>query len=134
MKRRLFFGAMVLVTAWSLWAVALTKKPAAPPHPSAHAMPTHAAAVHPVVRAAPAASAIAPAAAGVPTAHPTINPAPQHAAGAEEKSARDEKKGEEAEEEAPRPVNWTDFGTETPPYLAMATGLAIRFLRILPVR
>jgi F-type H+-transporting ATPase subunit b len=38
---------------------------------------------------------------------------------------KNEAKNEEAEAEEPKPINWTTFGGETPPYLAMVINFAI---------
>jgi F0F1-type ATP synthase membrane subunit b/b' len=73
--RRFALGAMVLVTAWSVWAWA---QPAKPKNPM------------------------------------------------EEKSAvAHEGAGEAAEGEGPPPMNWTEFGAETPPFLAMLINFGI---------
>jgi F-type H+-transporting ATPase subunit b len=88
-KRRLVLAAMVLVTAWSLWAFAQ----------GGHEK-----------HAAGAGGAV-PALAG------TTHPPPKGTGEAKDPPA--------AESEEPAPLNWTEFGKETPPYIAMVINFGI---------
>jgi len=95
--RRLALLTMVLVTAWSLWAWAQPM----PVPPAAHPPPMPG----------------------------TMAPRPPHRApprptGAVE--ANEEGKSPEAEEsEAPAPMNWTEFGGRTPPFVAMLINFGV---------
>ena len=117
MKRRLVLAVMVLVTAWSLWAVAQPNGPrpmplVQPPRPgfgpTGQPMPPRG------LRPSPAATATGPTLEGV-------DPAEEAKAKAAERAAEEEK-----EENAPPPdINWVDFGRDTPPYLAMLINFGI---------
>jgi len=101
-KRRLVLLAMTLVTAWSLWAWAQEgtrpglRTTRPPSPPAAHAQHAQEGAAH---------------ADGTSAAPPE----------------RGRKLGgaEREESEGPKPLNWTEFGTDTPPYLAMVINFAI---------
>jgi F-type H+-transporting ATPase subunit b len=124
-KRRLVLLAMTLVTAWSLWAFAQTKHAGAPSGPAAGP-----GAVHAGPPAGPAAGHAAP-----PTGRPAPpgarpNPAGPAGGRAPEPAARASEHGEgeataQEESEEPAAINWTDFGKETPPYLAMIINFGI---------
>jgi F0F1-type ATP synthase membrane subunit b/b' len=59
-----------------------------------------------------------------PIARPKPRPSPAlHPAVKEEAKAGEH--AEEAESEEPKPFNWTDFGQETPPYIAMLINFGI---------
>jgi F-type H+-transporting ATPase subunit b len=96
-KRRLVLLAMTLVTAWSVWALA---QPGRAAHPGHHA---------PETTAAP------------PAAH-EAHPAPAAAHEAAHEAHPAEPAGEH---EGPATINWTQFGGETPPYIAMLINFAI---------
>jgi F0F1-type ATP synthase membrane subunit b/b' len=55
---------------------------------------------------------------------PTVLAPKRPAAGASEK-AEGARKAETVESEEPKPFNWTDFGEETPPYIAMLINFGI---------
>lgn len=99
-KRRAVLAVMMLVSAWSMWAFAQGRpqhRPSKPPGVSgAHAGP----------RPAP----------------PSGIRVPPPAASAE---AKGEAVHEEAEHEGPAPMNWTEFGQSTPPYVAMLINFGI---------
>jgi F-type H+-transporting ATPase subunit b len=88
---------MVLVSIWSVWAFA-QGHPHRPRHP-------------PVTSSPPPG--------GHRPAPPTRPPPPKDAREVRHEQAVD------AEEERPAPINWTEFGTETPPFLAMVINFGI---------
>lgn len=90
LARRAAFLAMLLVTAWSLWALGQPKKQPLPPGMK-----------------------LAPALAGAHPTKPRAAEAPEPA----------EKKEEESDE--PAAFNLTEFGGETPPYVAMLINFGI---------
>jgi F-type H+-transporting ATPase subunit b len=95
-KRRIVLAVMVLVSAWSFWAFAQTRPHRpAPPPGISGARP----------RPAPPSGVARP---GGPTAE-----------------GKEEGKHEEAEHDAPAPMNFTEFGKETPPYIAMLINFGI---------
>jgi F-type H+-transporting ATPase subunit b len=95
---------MVLVTAWSVWAFAQTRRgrpmPPAPP---------------PGVGTTPAPRAATPF--PLRGAHPPPPPAPPSRTG--------EERGENGEHEGPAPFNFSDWGSKTPPFLAMLINFGI---------
>jgi F-type H+-transporting ATPase subunit b len=94
-------SAMALVTVWSIWAWAQPQPP--PPRPGMPAM---------IGSGAPK-----------PAHHP-LRPAPAHGAAPEESKDAAEA-GEASEAEGPAPMNWTEFGGRTPPYVAMLINFAV---------
>jgi F0F1-type ATP synthase membrane subunit b/b' len=88
--RRVAFAAMMVVTAWSVWAFAQRPNHRPPPSPAGHARPS---------------------------------PPPRLPLGALHSPHKEG--AEEAESDRPPPINWTEFGTETPPYLAMVINFGI---------
>jgi F-type H+-transporting ATPase subunit b len=123
-KQRLVLAAMVVVTAWSLWAFGQAKRPTSQPtgviSPARSAALAHTAA--PTQAAAPAVA--------LPQATPSVKPP---AAKPEAKAEGNEAKGggnsdareEEAESEELPAFNLTEFGTKTPPYVAMLINFGI---------
>jgi F-type H+-transporting ATPase subunit b len=99
---------MLLVTLWGIVAMAQQHRP--PPHPP----PPHR--VHTAHPAAPAAAPAPP-----PPAH--AHPAPP--AAAPEAHEQEEAKPESAEGEGPAPINWFDFHSTTPPFIAMLINFGI---------
>lgn len=120
MKRRLVLAAMVLVTAWSLWAMAQPGNrppvPGGPMPPRPMLGPTGNQFLAPPrgPRPQPAATATNPTLEGA-------NPEEEARAKAAEKAAEEEKE----ENAPPADVNWVDFGRDTPPYLAMLINFGI---------
>jgi F0F1-type ATP synthase membrane subunit b/b' len=123
-KRNLFLLAMVLVTAWSLWAVAqpTTIRPMPggrgdPGGPRPMLAPGGNPTLPPAfrgLRPQPAATAKGPTVEG--------NDSEAEArAKAAEKRAEDEKE----ENAPPADINWVDFGRDTPPYVAMLINFGI---------
>jgi len=107
LRRALFLLAMALVTAWSVWAFAQVR----------HRRPG------PGVRPAP--PVMAGSATPAPGRQPGVRPpppAPPQASAHEEEGAAG---GPEAEGEGPAPINWTEFGTSTPPFIAMVVNFGI---------
>jgi F-type H+-transporting ATPase subunit b len=104
-KGRIFLAAMVLVTGWSVWAFAQGRRgrPAPPAPPPG------------VGAAAPAARPGAP----FRGAHPAPPPPP---AG---RLAGENGENGGAEREGPEPFNFGDWGTKTPPFLAMLINFGI---------
>jgi F0F1-type ATP synthase membrane subunit b/b' len=95
--RRAALSAMVLVTAWSVWAWA---QPApAPARPGAPAM----------------------VGSGAPKPRRPAHAAAPRAA----EEGKQEAEGEEAEGEGPAPMNWTEFGSKTPPFVAMLINFGV---------
>jgi F-type H+-transporting ATPase subunit b len=97
--RRVALSAMALVTAWSIWAWAQPK----PPPPMRPGMPAM------IASGAPK-----------PPHHP-VRPPPAHGAGHDESAEAPEA----GEAEGPAPMNWTEFGGRTPPYVAMLINFAV---------
>jgi len=102
-------AVMTLVTAWSLWAWAQNANQANPNPPHDH-MHMHGAA----------------SAQGAASGMPGHMHAPAHAASAHPAAAAEESApAEEPESETPGAINWTDFGTKNPPFIAMIINFAI---------
>lgn len=122
MKRRLIFAAMCLVTAWSLWAFAQTQAPKRPPahHAPAGAVPAPG---QPGARPVPPPRPMPPLGATPPPA-PSPRVAPPKPPEPPKAEPRAEAK-EEPESEEPGAFNLTEFGGETPPYLAMVINFGI---------
>ncbi len=133
MKRRLVLAAMVLVTAWSLWAFAQGR----PTPPSPRATPPGAAGAAPPRVVPP--NGLPPMGNGqLPPellqrlrgmTPPPAPPKPPTGFRAEGEFGKDtaEKAAEEAKEEnaPPADINWVDFGRDTPPYLAMVINFGL---------
>jgi F-type H+-transporting ATPase subunit b len=132
-KRRIVLGVMVLVTAWSLWAMAQTGAGGPRPTPARPMAPMGA--PPPGMRGQgqpmPGGGQLPPALlqrlqgmtppAAPPKPGPTVRPE-----GAAEVSAAEKAAEEEKEENAPpADINWVDFGRDTPPYLAMVINFGI---------
>lgn len=107
--RGVALAVMTLVTAWSLWAWAQNNGSGSAPHDPMH---MHGAAPGMASAGAPGHMHLPPHA---PSAHPAA-----HAASAEETAP-----AEEPESETPGPINWTDFGSKNPPFIAMIINFAI---------
>jgi F-type H+-transporting ATPase subunit b len=107
--RLLALTSMTLVTAWSVWAWA---QAGAAPLPMERGPHTHGAGSAQAGVPAHAASAHAAAAAA-------------HAAPAHGAAAAPEAVPEEPESETPGPINWTEFGSKTPPFAATLINFAI---------
>jgi F-type H+-transporting ATPase subunit b len=127
-KRRIVLAVMVLVTAWSLWAMAQTGAggprpvPARPVGPNGPTGPRPMAPMGLGQPGAPPAFAPRPAPTVPGQTGPTVRPEGATEANAAEKAA------EEAKEESapPADVNWVDFGRDNnPPYLAMVINFGI---------
>lgn len=101
LKGRIVLAVMVLVSAWSVWAFAQHRpqRPAPPPGMGRGGL-------HGPRPGGP--SGIRP-------------PPPPSPAGRTEAAEN----GGEAEHEGPAAINWTDFGSETPPYAAMLVNFGI---------
>lgn len=95
--RRVAFAVMVFVTAWSVWAFAQRPNPRPPTGPG---LSNH----------------------GGHRPAPPPRP-PLGAARAAHEAIVEGMPG--SEEERPRPINWTSFGGNTPPYLAMVINFGI---------
>ena len=95
--RRVAFAVMVVVTAWSVWAFAQ--------RPFHHTRPGSDLSRHGGHRPAPPPRLPLGAAHAAREAHEADLPG--------------------SEEERPRPINWTSFGGNTPPYLAMVINFGI---------
>jgi F-type H+-transporting ATPase subunit b len=104
--RWVLLATMTVLTAWPVWAWATQQHPLAPAAASHEPRPGNARPEH-------AASA----------KHETTRPAAEHAAA--EKSDKAEKAEGAEENEAPAPMNWTQFGGATPPFLAMLINFGI---------
>jgi F0F1-type ATP synthase membrane subunit b/b' len=107
-RRRLLVGLLLVsLTGWSAWALAekphvpRLPKPPPPPPPSASA-PTELRPARPL-----------------PHTLPPVAPPPPA-----KREVRHEQ-AEEAESEQPAPINWVEFGTATPPYIAMVINFGI---------
>jgi len=100
-RRRIFLAVMALVTAWSVWAVAQPRpghRPAAPPGASgAHARPA------------------------APTGKAPVAPTEAKTAG----SGAEAEGAHEAEHEGPGVFNMFEFGTATPPFIAVLVNFGI---------
>jgi F0F1-type ATP synthase membrane subunit b/b' len=95
--RRIAFAVMVLVTAWSVWAFAQRPHHRRPPGMEN-------------------------------SSHPRPSPPPRLPLGGA-KALREAREGHaegpDGESEHLAPINWTDFGSSTPPYLAMVINFGI---------
>jgi len=99
--RRVALSAMALVTAWSIWAFAQPRpQPPPPPRPGLAGQPGMAGS-------------------GAPKPHHALRPAPAH------EEAKEGAEAEAEEGEGPAPMNWTEFGGRTPPYVAMLINFAV---------
>jgi F0F1-type ATP synthase membrane subunit b/b' len=103
-------AVMTLVTAWSLWAWAQNANPGSLPHDHMH--------MHGAASGQAAAS-------GAPSQRPAHVHAPALATSAHPAAAEESSPAEEPESETPGPINWTDFGTKNPPFMAMIINFAI---------
>ena len=132
-KRQLVLAVMVVVTGWSLWAMAQGVPHPPPPHPvqpmggpprvvpPGGAPPMGNGQLPPelLARLRAMQGAQAPAA-------PTAPPKPVRPEGANELSPAEKAAEEEKEENAPpADINWVDFGRDNPPYLAMVINFGI---------
>jgi F-type H+-transporting ATPase subunit b len=104
---------MVLVSAWSIWAYAQQPRRTRP-HPAPPTLVPSAGGSHPTRPQLP------PVTSGRSFGRPQP-PAPP----APSAEAKPEAKKEEAESEQPAPINWTEFGKENPPYIAMLINFGI---------
>jgi F-type H+-transporting ATPase subunit b len=103
--RRIAFAAMLLVSAWSFWAWA-----------QPHGMPIR----HDPPQAQGQTAQPPPLRQPLPA---YVRPSPGEVKSAEANAQHQEEK--ELEHEGPPPINWTEFGTPTPPYVAMVINFAI---------
>jgi F0F1-type ATP synthase membrane subunit b/b' len=142
-KRRLVLTLMVLASlgGWSAWAIAQSSAPqqrlstpaaqpspsalrpaAPPPPPRPGGIQGVSQGLHP---AAPLPPALRP---GVPVPSSGLRPgrpAPPSPPAAGTKREIRHQQVEEAESEHPAPMNWTDFGSPTPPFVAMLVNFGI---------
>ena len=129
-KRQLVLAVMVVVTGWSLWAMAQGAPHPMPPHP----MPPMGAPprVVPPGGASPMGNGqlppelLARLKAMQAAQAPAAPPKPVHPEPAAERSPAEKAAEEEKEENAPpADINWVDFGRDNPPYLAMVINFGL---------
>ena len=101
--RRIAFAVMLLVTAWSVWAFA--QRPHHRPHPG----------MSPPGMSSP----------GGNGSRVRPSPPPRLPLGAVRAAHDGHAELPEGEAEHLQPINWTDFGSDTPPYLAMLINFGI---------
>jgi F-type H+-transporting ATPase subunit b len=138
-KRRLILSLMVLLSlgAWSVWAIAQSSpspqrlSPSAAQstpsslRPGTQPLPLRPGAPQAPRPAAPALPGLRPdAPAPLPGLRPGRPARPVPPPPGTKREARHEQV-EEAESEHPAPMNWTDFGTATPPFVAMLVNFGI---------